>query len=121
MSGYPENFENHSALGEGQCLTMQSWAGLIADLIIRRMMGVILRPDDLLEFYPSALEKDWEYASFENFRYKGHVISAFWRKKGGKNGKGIYSICVDDKEIASTARLERMILAHKGGKWQTSR
>lgn len=119
--GYPESFENYSALGRGQCLTMQSWAGLIADLLIRRVMGVVLRPDDSLEFHPFALKKDWEYASFENFRYKGHVISVFWRRKGRKTGEGIYRICVDDREIAAMARLDRIVLEHKGGKWQKRR
>jgi len=120
VTGYPTNMENHSSLGSGQCLTMQGWGGLIADLMIRRIMGFIPRADDKLEFWPLALDQNWDYASWGNFNYKGKMIDVIWNKPGNRRNlrhapQG-YTVKVDHNIIYNTRKPEHVILSANGWK-----
>lgn len=81
------------------------------DLLITGLIGFKPRLDDAFEINPCIPEKAWDYFCLDKIWYKGHLLTIIWDKTGEKYklGSGLI-ILSDDKEIARSSRLIKMLV-----------
>ncbi|HEY0945764.1 MAG TPA: glycosyl hydrolase family 65 protein [Opitutaceae bacterium] len=80
-----------------------------ADLLIAGVIGLRPRADDVVEVYPLLPDNTWAWFCLDDVRYHGRTLTIFWDRDGTryKRGAGLV-VLADGKEIARTARLERV-------------
>lgn len=82
------------------------------DLIIRHLIGLTPRDDELLEVTP--LCEGWDYFMLHEAPYRGHRISVIWdNRPAGRRLDGVprgLSVYVDGKLAAEAPALERLLV-----------
>lgn len=81
------------------------------DLIITIVGGLVPRNDETVELYPAA-KVPWDHFRLDRVPYKGRMLSIVWDdREDGKRYAGVpkgYSLYVDGRLAANSAKLERM-------------
>ncbi len=104
-----EAYNAHTGEGFGACDCLQS---SFNDLIIRHLIGLTPRGDNLLEVAP--LCEGWDYFVLHEAPYRGHRISVIWdNRPAGRRWEGVprgLSVYVDGKLAAEAPELERLLV-----------
>jgi hypothetical protein len=78
------------------------------DLVITGLVGLVPRSDDVVEVDPLA-PPGWDYFALDDVNYHGRRLSIVWDRDGTHYRRGVgLQILVDDKPIASSARLQKL-------------
>lgn len=77
------------------------------DLVIRGLVGIVPRPDDIVEVHPLLPEDAWDWFCLDRVPYHGHELTIIWDRAGEryKRGAGL-SIWADGKLLARSKQLE---------------
>jgi len=80
-----------------------------ADLVITGLAGLRPRADRTVEVNPLLAMGKWDWFCLDAIPYHGRILAIVWDKTGAKFGHGAgLRIFADGKEIARSARLERI-------------
>jgi hypothetical protein len=84
-----------------------SW---VVDLIVKYVCGI--RPADPTEkrLIVDPLPFNLQSYSIEKVRYQGHDVKVTWQAQGGEKGDQGLNIYVDEKRVASSNKLERLVV-----------
>ena len=79
------------------------------DLVIRGLVGIVPRDDDIVEINPLVPPKTWDWFCLDGVAYHGRQLSIIWDRTGNqyKRGAGL-AIWADGKELARTDELGRL-------------
>jgi hypothetical protein len=79
------------------------------DLVITGLVGLVPRADDVIEVDPLLPEPAWKWFRLEGVPYHDHLVTIAWDRTGEHYGNGLgLSISVDGRELARSAKLERL-------------
>jgi hypothetical protein len=96
----PCTVEHYDSLtGENIRLLADYFHSFYNDLVIRYLVGIVPRQDDLIEIDP--LARDWRSFSIERVVYRGHSISV-------KLGKS-FVVVIDGKTVLTSRSLKRFV------------
>ncbi|HEY1790771.1 MAG TPA: glycosyl hydrolase family 65 protein [Verrucomicrobiae bacterium] len=78
-----------------------------ADLVITGIVGLVPRPDNIVEISPLLPDGVWDYFCLDGVNYHGHSLTIVWDKDGARyhRGKGLI-LFANGKEIARAAKLK---------------
>jgi hypothetical protein len=80
-----------------------------ADLLITGVVGLVPRPDSVVEIHPLLPEGTWDWFCLEDVPYRGHLLTIVWDRTGRRFGRGAgLRVYVDGTEIGRRPRLERL-------------
>lgn len=76
------------------------------DPLIHDLLGLVARPDDILEIDPLLPDGAWSYFILDGQSYKGHDITLAYDAQGGHIAPGFrgFAVYLDGKRIFSAAR-----------------
>jgi hypothetical protein len=79
------------------------------DLVIRGLVGIAPRADDIVEVDPLVPPRTWDWFCLDGAPYHGRLVTIVWDRTGNKYNRGIgLAIWANGHEIARTANLERL-------------
>ena len=80
-----------------------------ADLLITGVVGLVPRPDSVVEIHPLLPEGTWDWFCLEDVPYRGHLLTIVWDRTGRRFGRGAgLRVYADGTEIGRRPRLERL-------------
>jgi hypothetical protein len=80
-----------------------------ADLLITGVVGLVPRPDSVVEIHPLLPEGTWDWFCLEDVPYHGHSLTIIWDRTGQRfhRGPGL-RVYADGAEIGRRPRLGRL-------------
>jgi hypothetical protein len=123
MSVYARAQRRHGApyVGEYLCEVTGAWLkgehprsryynhSTFNDLVITGLVGLVPRPDDVLELSPLVPADAWEWFCLDDVPYRGHRVAVLWDRFGHRFGRGPgLRVVVDGSEVAHAAQLENV-------------
>jgi len=80
-----------------------------ADLVITGVVGLVPRPDDVVEIWPMLPEGTWKWFCLDGVSYHDHVFTIIWDQDGTRyhRGSGLI-VLADGKEIARSHKLAKL-------------
>jgi hypothetical protein len=71
------------------------------DLVIRGLVGIVPRDDEILQVDPLLPPDEWEWFCLDGVYYHGHVLAIVWDRSGRRYNRGAgLAIWVDGKMLA---------------------
>lgn len=79
------------------------------DLVIRGIMGVVPREDDIVEIAPLIPPDTWDWFCLGDVTYHNHKLTIVWDRAGTRFNRGVgLAVWADGNEVARTATLSRL-------------
>lgn len=80
-----------------------------ADLLVTGVVGLVPRPDNILEISPLLPENIWNYFCLDGVQYRDRTLTILWDQDGSRyqRGRGLI-LLVDGKEVARSATLSKL-------------
>ncbi|MCS6777925.1 MAG: DUF2141 domain-containing protein [Chloroherpetonaceae bacterium] len=80
------------------------------DPLITGLIGLVPRPDSVLEVDPLLPEGTWDYYVLDGQHYRGHTVTIAYDAQGGRIAPGFrgYAVFLDGKEVFRASRPVRM-------------
>ena len=88
------------------------------DPLVRHLIGLVPRNDDMLEIESLLPEKAWSYYVLDGQSYRGHDVTVAWDAEGGRVAPGFqgYAVYLDGKEVYRGTRPTRVLYDMKQGR-----
>jgi hypothetical protein len=76
------------------------------DPLIRDLIGIVPRNDNILEIDPLLPDNSWNYFVLDGQAYRGHDVTLLYDEKGGRISPGFkgFAVYLDGKEIYRAER-----------------
>jgi hypothetical protein len=79
------------------------------DLVIRGLVGIVPRADDIMELNPLLPPDAWDWFCLDGVPYHGQKLTIVWDRTGGRYDRGAgFAVWADGREIARIANLSRL-------------
>lgn len=79
------------------------------DLVIRGLVGIVPRDDDVVEIDPLIPQSTWDWFCLDNVPYHGRTLAITWDRTGDHYHRGAgLTVWVDGKELARSPALGRL-------------
>lgn len=79
------------------------------DLVIRGLVGIVPRDDDVVEIDPLIPPTTWDWFCLDSVPYHGRTLTIAWDRTGDRYHRGAgLAIWADGRELARTSELSRL-------------
>jgi Trehalase len=79
------------------------------DLVIRGLVGIVPRADDIVEINPLLPPDTWDWFCLDGVPYHGQSLTIVWDRTGGHYNRGAgLAVWADGHEVARVAQLARL-------------